>query len=78
MDTAFVKTKVFRSGNFLAVRLPSGFELPCGEVNIRREGLRVVIEEAPPESWPEGFFEEIHIDREDFSRETPGSREKPR
>jgi virulence-associated protein VagC len=72
-----MKTKVFKSGNSLAVRLPRGFELPCGEVNIRREGRRVVIEEATPEAWPAGFFEEIRIDREDFSRGNPIYREKP-
>ena len=72
-----MKTKVFKSGNSLAVRLPRGFELPCGEVKIRREGRRVVIEEEAPQAWPEGFFEEIHIDREDFARETPVYREKP-
>jgi virulence-associated protein VagC len=73
-----MKTKVFKSGNSLAVRLPRGFELPCGEVSIRREGRRVVIEEATPEAWPVGFFEEIYIDREDFSRGMPGSGGKPR
>jgi antitoxin VapB len=72
-----VKTKVFRSGNSLAVRLPRGFELPCGEVTIRREGRRVVIEEAAPDTWPDGFFESIRIDREDFGREPAIYQEKP-
>lgn len=72
-----MKTKVFKSGNSLAVRLPRGFELPCGEVNIRREGRRVVIEETVSEAWPEGFFESLCIDREDFGREMPAYREKP-
>ena len=72
-----MKTKVFKSGNSLAVRLPRGYELPCGEVNIRREGRRVVIEEAASETWLAGFFDEIRIDREDFGREAPVYREKP-
>lgn len=63
-----MKTKVFKSGNSLAVRLPKGLELPCGEVSIRREGPRIVIEGLAPE-WPEGFFEDILISREDFGRE---------
>ena len=63
-----MKAKVFRSGDSLAVELPRGFELPCGEVTIRREGRRVVIEEAASNAWPEGFFESIRIDREDFGR----------
>jgi virulence-associated protein VagC len=60
----------------LAVRLPSGFEMPCGEVTIRREGRRVVIEELTPDAWPDGFFESIHIDREDFGREKAVYQEK--
>jgi virulence-associated protein VagC len=61
----------------MAVRLPRGFELPCGEVTIRREGRRVVIEEVSPDTWPEGFFESIRIDRSDFSREKVKYEEKP-
>jgi virulence-associated protein VagC len=63
-----VKTKVFKSGNSLAVRLPKGLELPCGNVSIRREGKSIVIEELPAD-WPDGFFEDIHITRADFKRE---------
>lgn len=71
-----MKTKVFRSGNSLAVRLPKGIDLPCGEVSIRREGRSIVIEEIPA-AWPEGFFEDIRIDREDFGRETLQYEERP-
>ncbi|MCW1922860.1 hypothetical protein OKA05_09885 [Luteolibacter arcticus] len=71
-----MKTEVFRSGNSLAVRLPSGFEMPCGEVTIRREGRRVVIEVLTSDAWPEGFFESIRMDREDFGREKAVYREK--
>lgn len=58
------------------MRLPRGFELPCGEVTIRREGRRVVIEEVASDGWPDGFFESIRIDREDFGREKVTYREK--
>jgi virulence-associated protein VagC len=71
-----MKTKVFKSGNSLAIRLPKSMELPCGTVSIRRDGRRIVIEEATHTGWPEGFFESIRIVREDFGRETPTYREK--
>lgn len=66
-----MKTKVFKSGNSRAVRLPKELELPCGTVSIRREGRRIVIEEVTAGGWPEGFFESIRITRKDFGREKP-------
>lgn len=71
-----VETKVFKSGNSLAVRLPKGLELPCGTVSIRRDGRKIVIEEVTETGWPEGFFESIRISRKDFARETPAYEEK--
>jgi len=71
-----MKTKVFKSGNSLAVRLPKGLELPCGNVSIHRDGRRIVIEEMTQTGWPEGFFESIRISRKDFGREAPVYREK--
>lgn len=37
--------KVFQSGNSRAVRLPKEFSLPIGEVEISRDGTRVILEE---------------------------------
>lgn len=71
-----MKTKVFKSGNSLAVRLPKSMELPCGTVSIRRDGRRIVIEESTHSGWPEGFFESVRIEREDFVREKPTYVEK--
>lgn len=71
-----MKTKVFKSGNSLAIRLPKELELPCGEVSIRREGKVIVIEELSPSGWPVGFFEDIRISREDFGREPVHYEEK--
>jgi virulence-associated protein VagC len=71
-----MKTKIFKSGNSLAVRLPKSIELPCGTVSIRREGRKIVIEETTDNGWPEGFFENVRISRKDFSRETPAYTEK--
>ena len=61
----------------MAVRLPKGLDLPCGEVSIRRDGPRIVIEALDESGWPEGFFEEILISREDFGRESVRYEEKP-
>lgn len=74
--TSLVKTRVFKSGNSLAVRLPKAMNLPCGPVSIRREGRRIVIEEEAAGAWPEGFFEEIRVGRNEFGREVPEYREK--
>ena len=71
-----MKTKVFKSGNSLAIRLPKELELPCGEVSIRRDGKMIVIEELSTSGWPEGFFEDIRISREDFCRESVHYEEK--
>jgi len=72
-----METKVFKSGNSLAVRLPKELELPCGSVSIRREGKKIVIEEVTENGWPEGFFESVRISRKSFGREVPFYREKP-
>ena len=64
-----MKTKVFKSGNSLAVRLPKSMELPCGTVSIHREGRRIVIEEATHTGWPDGFFESVRIERVDYGRD---------
>ena len=72
-----MKTKVFKSGNSLAVRLPKELELPCGEVSIRRDGNMIVIEALSSSGWPGGFFEDILISRDDFGREPTHYEEKP-
>ncbi|WP_375458277.1 antitoxin [uncultured Enterovirga sp.] len=38
-------TRVFQSGNSRAVRLPKGFQLPLGEVEISRRGDEIVLRE---------------------------------
>ncbi|MDP4625836.1 MAG: hypothetical protein NWT08_11940 [Akkermansiaceae bacterium] len=71
-----MKTKVFKSGNSLAVRLPKAMEIACGPVSIHREGKKIIIEEVSENGWPEGFFEDIRITRKDFGREQPAYTEK--
>jgi virulence-associated protein VagC len=69
-------TKIFKSGNSLAVRLPKALELSCGTVSIRREGRKIIIEEETENGWPEEFFESVRISRKDFGREKPAYVEK--
>jgi virulence-associated protein VagC len=71
-----MKTKVFRSGNSVAVRLPKELVLPCGTVSIHREGKKIIIEEVSENGWPDGFFESIRISRKDFGREVPTYKER--
>ena len=71
-----MKTKIFKSGNSLAVRLPKALELPCGTVSIHRGGRKIIIEEVTEMGWPEGFFESVRISRKDFGREKPAYLEK--
>ena len=47
-------TKVFRSGNSQAVRIPREFQLQAGEVEIMRRGDEIVIRE-PPRSLVHAF-----------------------
>jgi virulence-associated protein VagC len=71
-----MKTRVFQSGNSKAVRLPKGLDLSCGEVSIRKEGDRLVIEQLGSDGWPNGFFEAIQIDRDGFGRTELDYRER--
>jgi antitoxin VapB len=44
------RVKLFRNGRNQAVRIPREFELPGADATIRREGRRLIIEPAPPQS----------------------------
>ena len=64
-----MKTKILKSGNSLAIRLPKALELTCGPASIHREGGKIIIEQVTETGWPEGFFESVRISRKDFGRE---------
>jgi antitoxin VapB len=55
-DDRELRAKIFRTGRGQAVRLPKEvrFEENQGEVRIRREGSRVILE--PLDEWPEAFL----------------------
>jgi antitoxin VapB len=42
--------KLFKNGRNQAVRIPREFELPGDDAVIRKEGHRLIIEPAPPQS----------------------------
>jgi virulence-associated protein VagC len=49
-------TTVFKSGNSLVVRLPAGFTLPIGRVEIQQERGGIFLR-VPKNHWPENFFD---------------------
>lgn len=44
------QVKLFRNGRNQAVRIPREFELPGEDAIMRKEGARLIIEPAPPQS----------------------------
>jgi antitoxin VapB len=65
-------TKIFKSGNSMAVRLPKELEAKEGDVMIERIGDRMVIEPCKSDHWPEGFFKSIYISDPSFQRPPQG------
>ena len=62
--------KIFWSGNSQAIRLPKEFRFPSDtrEVEIHREGGRIVVELVPVDEWPESFWRAFDGMPEDFER----------
>ncbi len=62
--------KIFWSGNSQAVRLPKEFRFPenTAEVEVHREGERIVLEPVQREEWPEDFWKAFGGMSEDFER----------
>jgi antitoxin VapB len=65
-----LRAKVFWSGHSQAVRLPKScrFDPKTEEVEIRREGEKVILEPVTPETWPEEFWAEFGDMPEGFER----------
>ena len=51
------KTKIFKSGNSYAVRLPKEFRLNCDTVYIKKEGNRIVL--IPPNNKWDNLFDKL-------------------
>jgi hypothetical protein len=48
--------KLFRNGRSQAVRLPKEFRFEGHEVEVRREGDRVILEPSRQRGWPRGYW----------------------
>ena len=48
--------KLFWNGRSQAVRLPKEFRFEGDEVQVRREGRRVILEPAKRKEWPRGYW----------------------
>jgi antitoxin VapB len=44
------RVKLFKSGSKQAVRIPLGFELPGNDAIVRKQGKKLIIGPAPPQS----------------------------
>ena len=55
-------TKIFKSGNSLALRLPRELQPEEGEVEIEAMGDRWIVTPIKPASWPRAFFSRIRLD----------------
>ena len=48
--------KLFRNGRSQAVRLPKEFRFEGEEVEVHREGERVILEPSRRRAWPRGYW----------------------
>jgi virulence-associated protein VagC len=65
-------TTLFINGRSQAVRIPKELRLEGKEVSIRRLGDGVLLLPVKAPTWPEGFFENIRINDENFTRPEQG------
>ena len=68
------KTKIFKSGNSYAVRLPKEFRLNCDTVYIKREGKRIVL--IPPDDKWDDLFDRLRKSK-DITNEFMKDRNQP-
>jgi virulence-associated protein VagC len=71
META----TVINEGECQSVRLPKSIHISTPTVGVRQEGEAIVLEPMRPRTWPDGFFDSIHIIDPAFSR--PGQGQLP-
>ena len=65
-------TKIFKSGNSMAMRLPKELNAREGEISITRQGNRWIVEPVKSRKWPKDFFKKIRISDPDFKRPEQG------
>ena len=66
-------TTLFTNGRSQAVRIPKELRFEGREVTIRRLGDGVLLVPVKARTWPEGYFESIRIDDENFVRPDQGA-----
>ena len=64
---------LFMNGRSQAVRIPKEMRLEGKQVSIRPLGDGVLVLPVKAATWPEGFFDNIRIGDENFSRPDQGS-----
>lgn len=65
------RAKLFWNGRSQAVRLPKEFRFRGEEVNIRREGKRVILEPLKRRAWPKGYWRSWAKVPDDFQAPEP-------
>ncbi len=65
-------TTLFTNGRSQAVRIPKELRFEGKEVSIRRLGDGVLLIPVKAATWPDGFFESVRIDDENFARPDQG------
>lgn len=72
MHGIYMRTRIFRSGNSMALRIPKQLNPREGEVSIEQVGDRWIVQPVKPRGWPKGFFRQICIDDPAFARPDQG------
>lgn len=65
-------TKVFKSGNSMALRIPKELEPREGEMRIECIGKRWIVEPVATKTWPRNFFKKVRIEDPEFVRPDQG------
>lgn len=75
-----MRTRIFKNGSSMAVRLPKAFRLEAGEATIRREGGNIII--TPRQKTLGNFVEQLRASgqglSDDFTTEGPLGEDVPR
>ena len=72
MHSIYMKTRIFKSGNSMALRIPGKFGAKEGEVSIELVGKCWIVEPVVSDAWPKGFFEDVRIKSPAFHRPAQG------
>lgn len=65
-------TRVFKSGNSYAARIPKELNPVEGEIRIEVVGGQWVLTPLKARAWPCGFFDAIRVDDPEFGRPDQG------